>query len=231
MGGRAQCGSRACLASDGGGGHGVDRRGHPDSEGEPDPGLEKRPRDLDLPPWLKGRYGTAVGRAVHGVLQTIDLATGAGLEEALSASARPKPFPPASTTCASSWSTRSGLRRWWRRPRLLIGGRCTRVRPSTAGCSRATSTSSTEVRTASSWSTTRPPPPPILKSSTAGWRVPDPGASYALIVAATTAERVVRVTFLFLTPDGPVERNLSDLDGAVEDVRLLVNSGQETVTS
>ena len=48
--------------------------GEPDGEEEPDPGLQKRPRDLDLPPWLKGRYGTAVGRAVHGVLQTIDLA-------------------------------------------------------------------------------------------------------------------------------------------------------------
>ena len=35
-----------------------------------DPGLHKRPRDLDLPPWQKGRYGSAVGRAVHGVLQT-----------------------------------------------------------------------------------------------------------------------------------------------------------------
>jgi ATP-dependent helicase/nuclease subunit A len=41
---------------------------------DPTDGLQKRPRDLDLPPWLKGRYGTAVGRAVHGVLQTVDLA-------------------------------------------------------------------------------------------------------------------------------------------------------------
>src|SRR5690606_38108668 len=39
-----------------------------------DPGLAKRPRDLDLPPWQKGRYGTAIGRAVHGVMQTIALA-------------------------------------------------------------------------------------------------------------------------------------------------------------
>ena len=52
---------------------------------EPDPGLQKRPRDLDLPPWLKGRYGSAVGRAVHGVLQTIDLVTGEGLEATLAA--------------------------------------------------------------------------------------------------------------------------------------------------
>ena len=43
------------------------------------PGLVKDPVDLELPPWRKGRYGEAVGRAVHAVLQTIDLATGAGL--------------------------------------------------------------------------------------------------------------------------------------------------------
>ena len=48
-------------------------------------GLQKRPRDLDLPPWLKGRYGTAVGRAVHGTLQTIDLADPTGLAGAVAA--------------------------------------------------------------------------------------------------------------------------------------------------
>lgn len=31
-------------------------------------------------PWRRGRGGTAVGRAVHAVLQTVDLATGEGLE-------------------------------------------------------------------------------------------------------------------------------------------------------
>lgn len=39
-----------------------------------DPGLAKGARDLELPPWHKGRYGTAVGRAVHGVLQAVPLA-------------------------------------------------------------------------------------------------------------------------------------------------------------
>ena len=53
------------------------------------PGLAKEPRDVDLPPWQKGRYGTAIGRAVHGVLQTVDLATGDGLAEA--APHRPPP--------------------------------------------------------------------------------------------------------------------------------------------
>ncbi|HEX5096797.1 MAG TPA: UvrD-helicase domain-containing protein [Acidimicrobiia bacterium] len=52
-----------------------------------DPGLAKDARDLELPPWNKGRYGTAIGRAVHAVLQTIDLASGAGLAEAAAAQA------------------------------------------------------------------------------------------------------------------------------------------------
>jgi ATP-dependent helicase/nuclease subunit A len=52
-----------------------------------DPGLAKGPRDIDLPPWQKGRYGSAIGRAVHGVLQTVDLATSTGLVAACAAQA------------------------------------------------------------------------------------------------------------------------------------------------
>jgi ATP-dependent helicase/nuclease subunit A len=52
-----------------------------------DPGLAKDARDLELPPWNKGRYGTAIGRAVHAVLQTIDLTSGAGLDETAAAQA------------------------------------------------------------------------------------------------------------------------------------------------
>jgi ATP-dependent helicase/nuclease subunit A len=48
-------------------------------------GLAKGARDVELPPWSKGRYGTAVGRAVHGVLQIVDLATGDGLQDAVAA--------------------------------------------------------------------------------------------------------------------------------------------------
>ncbi|MFK4089368.1 UvrD-helicase domain-containing protein [Kribbella sp. NPDC020789] len=52
---------------------------------EVEPGSAKAARDLELPPWSKGRYGTAIGRAVHGVLQVVDLGTGAGLESAVAA--------------------------------------------------------------------------------------------------------------------------------------------------
>src|SRR6202021_210726 len=67
--------------------------GTPDRDDEPDAGLEKRQRDLDLPPWLKGRYGTSVGRAVHGVLQVIDLADGSGLDAAVSAQCEAEAIP------------------------------------------------------------------------------------------------------------------------------------------
>lgn len=51
----------------------------------PDPGLAKGPRDLELPPWTKGRYGSAVGRAVHAVLQSVDLGAGSGIDDAVAA--------------------------------------------------------------------------------------------------------------------------------------------------
>lgn len=59
--------------------------GDDDRDPDVDPGLAKAPRDLDLPPWRRGRYGTAVGRAVHGSLQLVDLATAAGLDGAVAA--------------------------------------------------------------------------------------------------------------------------------------------------
>jgi len=49
-------------------------------EADTDPGLDKGAVDLDLPPWRRGRYGTAVGRAVHAVLQYADLRTGANVD-------------------------------------------------------------------------------------------------------------------------------------------------------
>jgi ATP-dependent helicase/nuclease subunit A len=45
-----------------------------------DSGLAKEPVDLDLPPWQRGRYGTAIGRAVHGVLQFADLRSGSDVD-------------------------------------------------------------------------------------------------------------------------------------------------------
>ena len=40
----------------------------------PDPGFDKHEPEEDAPVWRRGRYGTALGRAVHAVLQTADFA-------------------------------------------------------------------------------------------------------------------------------------------------------------
>jgi ATP-dependent exoDNAse (exonuclease V) beta subunit len=48
-------------------------------------GVAKGGRDVELPAWSKGRYGSAIGRAVHGVLQIVDLASSHGLEDAVAA--------------------------------------------------------------------------------------------------------------------------------------------------
>jgi ATP-dependent exoDNAse (exonuclease V) beta subunit len=53
-------------------------------ENETAPGRAKGPRDLELPPWSKGRYGSDVGRAVHAVLQVVAL-DGSGLDQAVAA--------------------------------------------------------------------------------------------------------------------------------------------------
>ena len=87
------------------------RRG--DDPGAPlDAGLAKGPRDLELPPWNKGRYGTAIGRAVHAVLQTVDLATGAGVDDAVAAQAAAEGVLGHEATLATL--TRAGrVRRAW----------------------------------------------------------------------------------------------------------------------
>jgi ATP-dependent exoDNAse (exonuclease V) beta subunit len=206
--------------------------GTPDSEGEPDPGLEKRPRDLDLPPWLKGRYGTAVGRAVHAVLQTVDLATGAGLEEALAAQCEAESVTDRRAdvdtlvrAALGSPSVREAATcPHWREvyvctpidDRLLEGYIDLLYR-------------TPEGLVVVDHKTAATSDPAELDRRVEGYRIQ--GASYALAVAATTAEPVVRVTFLFLTPDGAVERHLSRLDQSVEEVGRLVRSGLEVVTS
>jgi hypothetical protein len=191
-------------------------------------GLQKRPRDLDLPPWLKGRYGTAVGRAVHGVLQTIDLASGTGLDDAVAAQCEAEAIPDraglvrqlVSDALASASVQAAANRPHWREVyactpvdgRLLEGYVDLLYRDADGLVVVDYKTAATD-------------DPDELDRRVDGYRLQ--GASYALTVAAATAEPVRRVTFLFLTPNGAVERDLADLPAAVDRVRALVTAGQE----
>ena len=57
------------------------------------PNEEDKPEQEHIEPWRRGRAGTSVGRAVHAVLQSIDLATGDGLEERARAQAAAEGIP------------------------------------------------------------------------------------------------------------------------------------------
>jgi ATP-dependent exoDNAse (exonuclease V) beta subunit len=200
-------------------------------EGRPDalvdPGLHKRPRDLDLPPWQKGRYGTAIGRAVHGVLQTIDLATGAGRSEAVAAQAAAEgvighePHIDALVRAAlrSPSVIAAASRPHWRELYVgvpLGGGR-------TLEGYIDLLYRSDDGLVVVDYKTGPASPDAELNPLVARYRAQ--GASYALAVADATGEPVVAMVFAFLTPTGPAERSLPDLPAAIADVRHLAATG------
>jgi ATP-dependent exoDNAse (exonuclease V) beta subunit len=205
--------------------------GRPDAVA--DPGLHKRPRDLDLPPWQKGRYGTAVGRAAHGVLQTIDLATGAGLAEAVAAQAvaegvvgledhlatlvRAALAAPAVAEAAASPR--------WREVYVGVplGGGRTLEGYVDLLYRRDDGLVVVDYKTGPAGLDAD------LDPLVARYRMQ--GAAYALAVADATGEPVVDVVFVFLTPEGAVERRLPDLAAAVTEVRAKAAAGDGLVTA
>ena len=190
-----------------------------------DAGLEKRPRDLDLPPWLKGRYGTAVGRAVHGVLQTVDLARGTGLAAAIAAQCEAEAIPERAAdveylvraALGSASIVEAAASPHWREVYActpvgdrLLEGYVDLLYRTAAGLVVV------DYKTASTAD---------LDTRVLAYRTQ--GAAYALTVEAATGEPVVRVTFVFLTGAGAVERDLPDLPGAVADVRGQILAGRD----
>jgi ATP-dependent exoDNAse (exonuclease V) beta subunit len=195
--------------------------GRPDVS--PDPGLHKRPRDLDLPPWQKGRYGTAVGRAVHGVMQTIDLATGAGRSEAVAAQAAAEGIigheahidALVRAALASPSVVAAASRPHWRE--LYVGVPLGTGRTLEGYVDLLYRRDDGLV--VIDYKTGPAGPDADLAALVAQYRVQ--GASYALAVGDATGEPVVEVVFAFLTPGGAAERSLPDLPAAVAEVRRL----------
>ena len=201
-----------------------------------DPGLHKRPRDLDLPPWQKGRYGSAVGRAVHGVLQTIDLggadddatvaaavASQAAAEGILGHEARIRALVDAAL--ASPTVREAAAHRHWREVYVGVplGGERTLEGYVDLLYRRADGLVVADYKTGPAGLDAD------LDPLVARYRTQ--GASYALAVAAATGEPVVAVVFVFLTPEGPIDRPLADLDAAVAEVRALAEAGDDRLVT
>lgn len=210
-------------------------RRQPDLDHAPDgadAGLRKRPRDLDRPPWLKGRYGTAVGRAVHGVLQTIalDASPDAGeVADAVAAQCQAEAVPERDATVQTLVAQALGspsvgeasTAPHWREiyacapvgDRLLEGYVDLLYR-------------TPDGLVVIDYKTAATSDPAELDRRAEGYRTQ--GASYALTVGRTTGEAVVRVTFCFLTPEGAIERHLHDVPTAVAEVEAAVRAGTAT---
>ncbi|MEO1063223.1 MAG: UvrD-helicase domain-containing protein [Actinomycetota bacterium] len=191
-----------------------------EATGHPDPGLAKRERDLELPPWNKGRYGTAIGRAVHGVLQVVDLADGAGLDDVARAQATAEGV--SDRTAVVTRLARSALdtdvaraaatSRHWRELWVaapvgdhLIEGYVDLLVRTDDGL------------VVVDWKTDHVDGDDDVAAKLDRYRLQ--GASYAAAVEEATGEPVVRVVFAFLAEDGAVEAELPDLAAAVAEVR------------
>ena len=194
------------------------------AEGAGDPGLEKQPRDLELPPWNKGRYGTAIGRAVHGTLQTVDLATGEGVEALVAAQAAAEGVLGHEATIealtraalASPTVARAAERAHWRETYVAVPfdgitleGYVDLVFRDDDGLVVV------DYKTDAVGEDTR-------EARVVSYRIQ--AASYALAVAEATGEPVVRAVLCFLEPHGSAEVTFTgtDLRAAIAEVEALL---------
>jgi len=184
-----------------------------------DPGLVKDQRDLELPPWQKGRYGTAVGRAVHAVLQTIDLASGDGLDDAAAAQAaaegvadRAEAVAALAGAALASPSVRAAAALpHWREVYVaapfgdtLLEGYLDLLYRDADGL------------VVVDYKTDHLPDEPSLDARLEHYRLQ--GAAYALAVERVTQETVSRCVFVFCAPGGAREREVVDLRAAMAEI-------------
>ena len=185
-----------------------------------DPGLDKDRDDTEPPPWSKGRYGTAVGRAVHGVLQDVDLSTGEGLDALAERQAAAEGVSGRSRDVAAlaraalgtSVAREAAACEHWRElfvaapfGERLVEGYVDLVYRSRDGL------------VVVDWKTDSVAGDGGVEAKLARYRLQ--GAAYAAALEAVTGEPVARMVFVFLERGDAVEAELADLPGAVEQVR------------
>jgi ATP-dependent exoDNAse (exonuclease V) beta subunit len=158
---------------------------------------------------------------VHAVLQTIDLATGDGLVEAAAAQAaaegvigRDETIVALARAALRAPSVRESLR--WRRWRETFVATTVGDRTLEGYVDLLYRTDAglvvVDYKTASSSAD--------LDAHLEHYRLQ--GGAYAVALEAATGEPVTGVVFVFLTPDGVVERALDDLDGCRAAVRAAL---------
>ena len=197
--------------------------GHDSEPSTTDAGLDKDRDDSEPPPWSKGRYGTAVGRAVHGVLQDVDLASGRGLEALATrqASAEGVSGRTRVVTGLVRAALDTGVAReaaaseHWRELFVaapfngrLMEGYVDLVYRGPDGL------------VVVDWKTDSVAGDGGIAAKLDRYRLQ--GATYAAALEAVTGEAVARMVFVFLDRAGAVEVELPDLQAAVEEAKAAV---------
>jgi ATP-dependent helicase/nuclease subunit A len=185
-----------------------------------DPALEKDEPVDDRPPWRRGRAGTSVGRAVHAVLQSIDLATGAGLDATARAQALAEGIPQREAevrALARSIMQTSVVRG------AVTSGRYWREVPVAALVDGVTLegfidllVETLEGLVVVDYKTDQVPTDTDLDAVMERYRVQ--GAAYALALERALGMPVARCVFVFARRGRAVEREVEDLPNAVADV-------------
>ncbi|MXY18269.1 MAG: hypothetical protein F4Y57_15115 [Acidobacteria bacterium] len=200
----------------------------PAVRGAPDPGFDKDMPDEDAPVWRRGRYGTALGRAVHAVLQT------AGFDAAGEAVA----------SAARRYATAEGIDHLADdvagRARRALGSPTIREASERRNWRELYAAAEVDGRLLEGfvdllyeapdgsfvvvdYKTHDSDERPDLRRKP-GYRLQI--AAYALMITEATARPVSRCVFVFLGPNTAHEVEVDDLPAAVEEVRRVLADGE-----
>jgi len=189
-----------------------------------DPGLAKDAPGEQVPTWRRGRAGTAIGRAVHAVLQTVDLVGGAGLAETARAQAfaegvadragEVRALAEAAMASPVVRDAVEGGHRWWREVPvaaevggIVLEGFIDLLVEHDDGL------------VVVDYKTDQMPDASLDEAVS---RYAVQGASYAVALEATLRRPVTRCVFVFARTTGALERELTDLDAAKAEVHSRI---------
>jgi ATP-dependent exoDNAse (exonuclease V) beta subunit len=189
-----------------------------------DPALEKDEPADDRPAWRRGRAGTSVGRAVHAVLQTVDLATGAGLDATARAQALAEGIPQRE---AEIRALAHGVLQSSTVRSAVTGGRYWREVPVAAIVDGVTVEGFVDLLIETleglvvvDYKTDQTPTDDDLDAAMDRYRAQ--GAAYALALEWALGAPVARCVFVFARRRRAVEREVADLRSALADVERRV---------
>ncbi|MCH8066041.1 MAG: PD-(D/E)XK nuclease family protein, partial [Chloroflexi bacterium] len=193
------------------------------ASGSDDPNLDKDAPVEETPPWRRGRAGTALGRAVHAALQSVDLATGADIASVASAQAaaegiagRADEIARMVSAAIASPSLQEAIGgRYWRE--MYVGAQVEGTRiEGFIDLLYETDAGLVVV----DYKTDVVPGQADVEAAVQRYRLQ--GATYALALQEALGQPVARCVFIFVQPGRAREREIDDLPAAIAEVRQVL---------